>query len=114
MRGGRFLRPQFRDPSGARSDLELRDLGAERGPRKRHVDVDDVPARAVRDGLEKIAARTVDLGERDERAAEIVAAAVAEAEQDEIGAEGVLRFGAERSVTLRVGTMKSSSVGARP
>jgi hypothetical protein len=31
-------------------------------------------------GLEQIAARSVDLGERDERAAQIVAAAVTEAE----------------------------------
>src|SRR5437764_1005447 len=45
-RRSRFLRPQFRDPSGDLADLELRDLGAKRGPGERRVDVDDVPARA--------------------------------------------------------------------
>jgi hypothetical protein len=71
------LRPQFRDPSGYFADLELRDLGAERRPREGRVDVDDVPARAVRDRLQEIAAGAVDLGERDEGAAEIVAPPVA-------------------------------------
>jgi hypothetical protein len=55
-------------------DLQLRHLGAQIRPRHRRVDVDDVAARRVRDHLEQIGACTVRARERDERAAQIVAA----------------------------------------
>jgi hypothetical protein len=71
----------------AHVDLELRDLGAERRPRKRRVDVDDVAARPVRDGLQKIAARAVDLSERDERSPEVVATASAQLQQVQVEPE---------------------------
>jgi hypothetical protein len=68
----------------------------------------------VRDRLQEIAAGAVDLRERDERAPEIVSAPVAQAEHLEVEAEGVLRLRTEALGMLRVGTMKSSSVGGRP
>jgi hypothetical protein len=49
----------------------------------------------VRHRLQQVAAGAVHLSERDERAAEVVPAAVAEAEQLEVAPEGVLRFWAQ-------------------
>jgi DNA-binding transcriptional LysR family regulator len=55
-------------------DPKLGDFRAERRPGDGRVDVDDIPARAVRDGFEQVAAGPVDLSERDEGAPEVVAA----------------------------------------
>jgi hypothetical protein len=49
----------------------------------------------VGDGLQEVAARAVDLRQRDERAPQIVPAAMAQAEHGEVEAKGVRRLGAE-------------------
>lgn len=52
-RGCKELRCQLDKLRFAHLDLELRDLGAERGPRWRRVHVDHVAARSVRDPAEQ-------------------------------------------------------------
>jgi hypothetical protein len=98
---------------GSQLDLELRDLRAERGPRERRVDGDDVTARSVADRLEEIAARAVDLRERDERATEIVSASLAKSERLEIVVALLRVFWSERAVMLRVDVTRSVDVAAR-
>jgi hypothetical protein len=78
----------------AHVDLELCDLGAQRRPGEGRVHVDDVAARPVRDRLQEIAARAVDLSERHERSAKVVATAATQLQGVEIETEGVLRVGA--------------------
>jgi hypothetical protein len=60
------------DGAGGSGHSELRDLGAKRLPRQARVEVNDVPARAVRDPFEDVGASTVYTGEGNEGAAKIV------------------------------------------
>ena len=74
----------FRCVDGRKLDHELRQLAANDRPRERLVQVDDVVrARAVSHDLEDVAPSAIDLGQRDERAAEVVSAPIAKPERIE-------------------------------
>jgi len=74
---GRRGRVMQRDQRAfAQRELELRDLGAECGPRRRRVDVEHVARRAVRHPPEQPVDRTVGARERDEGPPHVVTPAV--------------------------------------
>jgi hypothetical protein len=81
LTGSKTGSKRFKTWANAQGDLELRDLRAEGRPGEGRVHVDDVSARAVGDRLEQIATGAVDLGERDEGAAQILTTAQAEVQE---------------------------------
>src|SRR5205814_5437084 len=80
-RGSKGPEISVEDDALTERDPELLDLRAERRPGEGRVDADDVPARAVADGLEEVAASAVDLGEGHEGAPEVVPTAGPELEE---------------------------------
>jgi hypothetical protein len=73
-------------------DFQIGDLGAESRPREGRVDADDVAARPVGDGFEEIAPGTVDLGEGDEGASQVVPARGAKLQGVEVEAQRLRGF----------------------
>jgi hypothetical protein len=76
LRSSKTLEIAVENESFAEADLQLGHLPAERRPGQRREDVHDVAARPVRDRFKDVPSRAVHLRERDERATEIVSAAV--------------------------------------
>ena len=74
-------------------DLELRDLGAQRRPREARVEVHHVAGvRRVGDHFEYVGTRAILPRERDERAAQVVAAPSTDPERVEIGVEQLVHL----------------------
>src|SRR5450631_4184957 len=82
--GSKGLATTVADSFRSQLDLQLCDLRAERGPGEGCVHRDDVSPGPVAHRFEEIAACAVDLSERDEPAAKVMAATLAQPERSEI------------------------------